>query len=253
MKYFLSITLILLSSCQTVSKPPKIIMDNTSKKEIVFSCDLPQTAKGNYQTAKKQVVLLRKQLAKKYKSIQNAQQRVLFLDSVSKVFSKQLLHKIVPFWYGTVWDFNGYTAKPNQGTIACGYFVSTTLRDMGININRYKMAQQAAANEIYSITYNRKNRSILNPDNYSSIEKMLEQLSDGLYVVGLDYHVGYLWIDKHKYCFVHSSYIDGKVLSEDALTSEAFGSNTYYFGKISGNTELMQKWLQNTSVKIVTK
>ncbi len=253
MKQISIIIFLFLIGCQMPSQQKQGKTTSKTQKTTTFDCQLPQKAKGKYADAKSDVLKVRKQLFKKYQSIKNTNKRNQFLDSTSKVFSKELLHRIVPFWYGTIWDFNGYTAKPNEGVIACGYFVSTTLRDMDININRYKMAQQAAANEIYSLTENRKDRAILNPDNYDSLEKMLQQLSDGLYVVGLDFHVGYLWIDKQNYCFVHSSYIDGKVLSENALTSEAFASKTYYFGKITGNRSLMRKWLEKSRIKIVTK
>src|SRR6478609_2933662 len=63
-------------------------------------------------------------------------------DSIYRYFQQTLYQKMVPYWLGTTWDFNGYTAIPGQGTVACGYFVSTTLRHMGVNVNRYKLAQQ---------------------------------------------------------------------------------------------------------------
>jgi len=253
MKQISIIIFLFLIGCQMPSQQKQGKTTSSIQKTAIFSCQLPQKAKGNYTDAKNDVITVRERLFKQYKSIKSSKKRNQFLDSTSKVFAKQLLHRIAPFWYGTTWDFNGYTAKPNEGVIACGYFVSTTLRDMGIKINRYKMAQQAAANEIYSLTENRKDRAILNPDNYASLEKMLQQLSSGLYVVGLDYHVGYLWINNNQYCFVHSSYVDGKVLSENALTSKAFVSRTYYFGKLTGNRSLMKKWLTNTRISIVTK
>src|SRR5688572_11801089 len=39
------------------------------------------------------------------------------------------------YWYGTRWGFYGTTPKPRQGKIACGYFVTTTLKHLGLNIN----------------------------------------------------------------------------------------------------------------------
>jgi hypothetical protein len=57
---------------------------------------------------------------------------------------KTLKQQIFPSWYGTSWDFNGYTEKPLNGKIACGYFVTTTLKHIGFNLNRYKIAQQDA-------------------------------------------------------------------------------------------------------------
>ncbi len=53
------------------------------------------------------------------------------IDSISKYFCEALVNKIIPYWYGTPWDFNGHTDIPNESNVACGYFVSTPLRHMG--------------------------------------------------------------------------------------------------------------------------
>jgi hypothetical protein len=76
------------------------------------------------------------------------------MDSVSKVFQESLLNRIIPQWAGTTWSFEGHTSVPQQGEIACGYFVSTTLRDVGINLNRYTLAQQLPINEAKSLKIN---------------------------------------------------------------------------------------------------
>ena len=46
-------------------------------------------------------------------------------------------------WKGTPWDFNGTTRIPGQGTIACGYFVTTALQDAGFDLPRYRCGQMA--------------------------------------------------------------------------------------------------------------
>ena len=97
-------------------------------------------------------------------------------------FENYLVNEIIPHWYGTEWDFNGYTAVPNQGVIACGYFVSTTLLHMGINVNRYKMAQQAGLYEAQTLA--------LSEDNYRTIRGI-----DSLEVI--------LKRDYSPYCLTH--------------------------------------------------
>lgn len=75
-------------------------------------------------------------------------------ESVSKQFTTALLERIIPYWEGTPWTFEGHTSVPNKGSIACGYFVSTTLRDVGLNLNRYKLAQQSPLIEAKSLALN---------------------------------------------------------------------------------------------------
>ncbi len=68
-------------------------------------------------------------------------------QKLSDLLFVTLIDSIFPAWYDTPWDFNGISNVPGEGEIACGYFVSTTLKHAGFNLNRYKLAQQGA-NEI---------------------------------------------------------------------------------------------------------
>lgn len=96
-------------------------------------------------------------------------------------FENYLLNKIIPHWYGTEWDFNGYTSIPNQGVIACGYFVSTTLEHIGIVINRYHLAQQAGLNEAKTLAIIDSNYfTVYGIDN---LQTKMESYADGIYFV----------------------------------------------------------------------
>src|SRR6187455_2399459 len=46
-----------------------------------------------------------------------------------RIFTSAVVETIIPGWIGTAWNFNGTSEKPQQGSIACGYFVTTILRD----------------------------------------------------------------------------------------------------------------------------
>ncbi|NVK63329.1 MAG: hypothetical protein HWE22_02030 [Flavobacteriales bacterium] len=167
-----------------------------------------------------------------------------------KDFEHYLLNEIIPHWYGTEWDFNGYTAIPNQGEIACGYFVSTTLLHMGVNVNRYKMAQQAGLYEAQTLALNEENyRTIYGQDSLKAILK--RDYLDGIYFVGLDNHVGYLYIKDQIPYFIHSNYIEDKVMIEKAYFSPAFVSGVYVIAEISTNEELLERWRTGATVPVV--
>lgn len=172
------------------------------------------------------------------------------LASSGKDFENYLLNEIIPHWYGTEWDFNGYTSVPNQGVIACGYFVSTTLLHMGINVNRYKMAQQAGLYEAQTLALTENNyRTIRGSDSLKVILK--RDYSDGIYFVGLDNHVGYLYIKDQVPYFIHSNYIEDKVMIEKAFYAPAFESGIYVIAEISTNEELMDRWRSGAIVPVV--
>lgn len=160
-----------------------------------------------------------------------------------------LLNEIIPFWYGTPWDFNGYTAIPNQGVIACGYFVSTTLQHAGININRYHLAQQGGLNEAKSLGIDPKYwKWIVGKD---ALKTELKNYVDGLYFVGLDNHVGFLLIRGGDYYFIHSNYIENRVMIEKALTAPAFQSEVYVVAAITTNELLLEKWRTGAVVTVI--
>lgn len=170
--------------------------------------------------------------------------------SSGKDFENFLVNDIIPHWYGTEWDFNGYTEVPNQGVIACGYFVSTTLLHMGINVNRYKMAQQAGLYEAQTLALSEENyRTIRGSDSLKVILK--REYEDGIYFVGLDNHVGYLYIKDQIPYFIHSNYIDDRVMIEKAFYAPAFESGIYVIAEISTNEELMERWRSGAVVPVI--
>lgn len=168
-------------------------------------------------------------------------------DSVmSDVLFHSMTDFVFPSWMGTKWDFNGISNIPGQGMIACGYFVSTTLKHIGFNLNRYKLAQQGATEVINALCGTAKMRSVLEAD---IINKLKERGNNRLYVVGLDYHVGFLAVENNEVYFIHSDYYHGKVVREKAADSVSFaGTNAYVYGEVTNNPILLKKWKNGTKV-----
>ncbi|MCR9173185.1 MAG: hypothetical protein NXI10_11860 [bacterium] len=164
-------------------------------------------------------------------------------------FENFLLNEIIPHWYGTEWDFNGYTAIPGQGEIACGYFVSTTLEHLGIVINRYHLAQQAGLNEAKSLAIEDSNYFTVY--GWAALHDKMRSYQDGIYFVGLDNHVGYLYKEGPELYFIHSNYIEDRVMIEKAAYSPAFQSNIYVVAELSTNELLLERWRTGTRVEVV--
>lgn len=159
-----------------------------------------------------------------------------------------LADTIFPYWYGTTWDFNGYTNVPKQGSVACGYFVSTPLKHVGLNLNRYKVAQQYS----HSIV----NTLCKNATSISGINKFIEHMrtaADGLYIVGLDNHVGFISKRKNITTFIHSTYLHPSCVLQEgiAISTALLYSKTFVLGNFSGNPAIIKKWLLNQTISIV--
>ena len=172
-------------------------------------------------------------------------------DNIKTAFANQLVDKIIPHWYGTPWSFGGHTAVPNKGKIACGYFISTTLRDMGIKLNRYKLAQKSPIDEAKMISCG----SVINKVHQDTPEKAFEEIdnltTEGLYFIGFDEgHVGYLLKREGELFLIHSNYLSPvSVCMETLKESRVFKRfNKFHIVSISHNDTLLQRWLDDGSV-----
>ena len=137
----------------------------------------------------------------------------------------QVRDSLLTCWLGTPWDFNGTTEEPNNGNIACGYFVTTLLRDMGIKLNRIKLAQCASEEMIRSVCA----KNTLYRSSNESISKFVEKITEpGLYVVGLDFHTGFILYDGENKYFIHANYAGNKVVEKEiAVESTVLASSKY--------------------------
>ena len=143
------------------------------------------------------------------------------------------MNEDIPFyWTGTKWDFDGTTREPKKGAIACGYFVTTVLSDFGLKLERVYLAQQASSVMI---------KQLCEPTSvkyFASVKKVKEYVlargEQEVYIVGLDFHTGFVIRDGEEVYFFHSSYVDKEgVVKEKLEESPAFGnSESYMIGSI---------------------
>lgn len=261
-KYFLYSLIFIIFSCSENSQKEKksivtinsdtIEVDTSEKKDFNQSTlDSLKLAinfipEGDYNTIKNTI----KKDRAYFKTLFQSNQKKA-IDSCASYLQQTLLNQLVPHWYGTVWDFNGHTDIPNDGEIACGYFVSTTLKHLGFNVNRYKMAQQAGMNEALALQQKNKLKIYRNISFEALKTKLNKVYTNGIYFVGLSNHVGYVYLKDSKLYFLHSSYCDDKVVIEKAETSPCFQSDIYVFAEITTNRELIKKWIHNTRLVIL--
>jgi len=257
---YIGCLLVLLIACAKTQKP-KVVANGKMYSDSILpennsipigqidsiASGLTFKPENHYPTTMANIDQLRTELHQKYISVGTVEKKQQVLEEAERLFTKTLLNKIIPYWYGTEWDFNGHTNTPQQGEIACGYFVSTTLKHMGLNINRYRLAQQTATNEARSLAVAVNDVRIVNR---STLEQNWKTYPKGLYFVGLDNHVGYLYLHKDRAYFIHSNYVDDRVMIEYAEHSPAFNSNVYHLVNLTLNKKLITKWIMNEKVKV---
>lgn len=175
-------------------------------------------------------------------------------DSLSHIFEETVLNQIIPYWYNTPWSFEGHTSTPKKGSIACGYFVFTVLRDMGIQLNRYHLAQQNPLNEAKTLALDTPIKAYYSTNTNDIICAMQNELIPGLYFIGFDNnHVGFLLNQDHEFYLIHSNYLsENGVLKETIESSEVFHSfNQFYIAELSTNKTLLNHWINQKEVKVI--
>jgi len=170
------------------------------------------------------------------------------IDAARVKLTEYLYNDIFTHWYTTKWSFEGHSETPKKGTIACGYFVSTTLKDVGFNLNRYKLAQKSPEDEAKVIACGTSIEKLQNVTKQELKKYFLKQ-KDGIYFIGLDFHVGYIYKKNQEVYFIHSNYIENKgVMKETIENSKAIVSSKYFITNITHNDILVKKWIMKEVV-----
>lgn len=220
---------------------------------VVFLCGFAQAEvtekvveqkRKDYQANLAELDGYRKKQAERYRTADDAG-KALIVDETRKHLETKLLQDIFPAWYGTDWAFHGTSTKPGEGAIACGYFVSTCLLHAGFKVERVKLAQQASQ-KIIETFMGKSDRDILaGGKSMKVIREYLTKEGDGIYIVGLDSHVGFISVSGEEMMFIHSSYYEPEsyVKSEKIDSINPLSDSQYrVFGKILSD-EMMVGWL----------
>lgn len=223
--------LFLTLACSSKTKP-----DSTGITELKEESKIERS----YIDLKQETADKRAVFREQYNNANQAGKNSILIEA-----QKYLLHvsdEYFTAWYNTPWTFHGHSQTPNEGSIACGYFVTTTLRDMGFNVPRIKWAQQASEYVIKKLSTDIK-RFQSKP--VKDIVTHIETSGEGLYIVGLDCHVGYIYFLGGKMSFVHANYYrpDVGVMSEPLIGRNPLNDSKYrVIGKIF-DKEMVRNWL----------
>ena len=88
-----------------------------------------------------------------------------------------------------------------------------------------------------------KNNSYLS---YRNFNEQLKQNGCGVYIIGLDFHTGFIVNDGKENWFIHSNYVGRTgVTKETVLNSEALkSSKTRWVVSLTDDKDFIQRWLK---------
>ncbi len=158
-------------------------------------------------------------------------------------------------WLGTPWDFYGASAIPGQGRIACGYFIAATLYAAGFNV---RVSQESDGIRHHHLAGWPSERMIVRLVDEHSIRRFsdvpvaefvgaMSESGPGMYIVGLDQHVGYLIVDEGgEVWFLHAK--PGKEVVVERPGAAPFLADSRYrvVGKLDHRTAAI--WLDGEAV-----
>lgn len=211
-----------------------------------FCCG--QEVKKEYDQLLEEIAIERAQYQLDFTAADSLKKGVVIAKARKYLIAK-IANELFPYWYGTKWDFNGTTRVPQKGNIACGYFVTNTLTDVGFDIPRIQWAQSASEVFIKKLAPQSIKRFSEKPIN-TVIESLLIW-GNGLYLVGLDSHTGYIYVNDGKVRFIHADYYEPeKGVVSEKLDSYSPINDSHYrvIGKLMSD-DMIVHWIEKKAIR----
>jgi len=200
-------------------------------------------------------------LSKRYAKARGEDRDAVVAEASTAILAS--LDDVLAPWFGTPWGLgsNSTARRPHEPgmTVGCSYFVTSILDGLGVDLdNRYHFAQAAALHIQRSLLGGGRaaiHRYLSIPP--ADLAAQIAALGDGLYLIGLSNHVGFVRVVGGDVRFVHASYTGGQVVSDEPLaTSEAIATSQpagYFVSELvtaGGDVDdwLVRKWLEGDTV-----
>lgn len=192
----------------------------------------------------------RADLAKRYSKAKNAAEKSA-IEVDARIILEHYLPELMRCWLGTPWDFNGTADAPGAGKIACGYFVSTVLKDAGFQVDRYQLAQQPSSNILHSFLP--KSSCVLTAgEDYQVFSSRVSSYEPGIYIVGLDTHVAFIVVAQNTFRFIHSS--GSKpwcVVDENPDQAYVLRKSSWrMLGNLTADATVIRRWLNQEKITV---
>lgn len=222
--------------------PASPLVESNVETEAPVPIPDPET----YAVTVGEISFHREKLSRQYLAARTDAERQSVLASTRSLL-ELTMPSLMRCWLGTPWDFNGTASKPGGGKVACGYFVSTIMRDTGFKVHRIRLAQQPSQNIILTFLP-RSELDIQVGVKFSDFMDSVRKREHGIYIIGLDQHVGFLVNNNQGLQFIHSGGLLKRVVDEAEADAYSIKTSNYrVIGNLSANQQLLEKWLRNES------
>lgn len=199
-----------------------------------------------YSEVKGEIAERRDELARLW---EQAEDRIA-LEAVVEAEILSNVERLATMWLGTRWGLGApQLSEPGEGKVNCGTFVGTVLRDAGFAVNVKKLQRQPSQLIIRSFVGKSRMKKFSNAPMKRFLSRVRE-MGPGLFIIGLDFHVGFLIQTEDALRFVHASYETETVIDEPAASAGPIVDSKYrVVGKILDRSNLSD-WIENNRIKV---
>lgn len=170
-----------------------------------------------------------------------------------------IVREIFPAWLGMSWGLgpNSTANRPHAPgmTVACGYFVSSVLENAGLRLKtRFSYAQAPALRVQKTLAPRAADLHRYFSVSGEALAGKIAGLGEGLYIIGLANHIGFVVVDAAGVRLVHASYTDDQVvISEPLATARAIADSRpkgYFVTPVMHDDRLADLWLRGVAVPL---
>jgi len=210
-----------------------------------------------FEAALERIEARRLDFARLYRRAASSRERARLRRLARRYVERTIAETIFRAWMGTPWGLgrNSTSTRPHEPgmTVGCSYFVTSVLQNAGLRLdNRYRFAQAPALLIQRSLAprHHVHRYGRLAPQ---KLERELRQLGDGLYLIGLNIHVGFVLVREGRVRVVHASYTPPRTVVDEPLTASQAIENSrargYYVSSLFRDERLIRHWIEGRAVR----
>lgn len=213
-------------------------------------------SRRSYAEIVQDVAANRQRLAAELRRADTAAARRRVLAEARAYLHTSLANELLPAWLETPWAMNGTAEQPGDDAIACGYFVATLLRDAGYVLDRVPFGQAAALRIQRAVSPAARPVHRIFSIPPAQLADRIAALGPGVYLIGLDVHVGFVVVTDADVRLVHSSYTGDRVVTDEPLADAVAIANSqpsgYFVSELATTDEAVEAWLQGEPARLGT-
>ncbi len=164
----------------------------------------------------------RRELARQFAAATGRAERDRIRTRARQYVVAAIRDRIFPAWMGTPWGLgkSSTSLRPHQQemTVGCSYFVTSVLLNAGLRLDsRYRFAQAPALRIQRALAPARADLHRFLSIPAAELDAGIAALGDGLYLIGLNNHIGFVTVTGDRVEIVHASYVAPRVVKVEPV------------------------------------